>query len=247
MLELRPSKYTRRIMNLPNPDSAPLLWLDETAVAVNKPAGLLVHNSTWAGPKETSLRQLVARQLGRQTYPIHRLDRPTSGVLLYALSSEAARRWHDQLRQPDTRKVYLALARGRIDVPMTIDLPLKEGDVPRPAITHIQPLHYNPNENVTLVAARIETGRRHQIRRHLSRIAHQIIGDTTYGKGRINHHFRERYHLHRLFLHAWTLDITHPYSGERLHLEAGLPAELLQVISQLFPNMTMEPPIFDSD
>ncbi len=234
-------------MNLPNPDSAPLLWLDETAVAVNKPAGLLVHNSKWAGPKETSLRQLVARQLGRQTYPIHRLDRPTSGVLLYALSSEAARLWHDQLRQSDTRKVYLALARGRIDAPMTIDLPLKEGDAPRPAITHIQPLHYNPDENVTLVAARIETGRRHQIRRHLSRVAHQIIGDTTYGKGRINRHFRERYRLHRLFLHAWTLDITHPYSGERLHLEAGLPTELLQVISQLFPNMTMEPPIFDSD
>ena len=226
-------------------DAIPVLWQDDTAVAVNKPAGLLVHNSKWAGPKETSLRQLAARQLGRQTYPIHRLDRPTSGVLLYALSSEAARRWHDQLRQPDTRKTYLALARGRIDAPMTIALPLKEGDTPRPAVTHIRPLGYNAEEDVTLVTARIETGRRHQIRRHLSRVAHQIIGDTTYGKGRINRHFRERYRLHRLFLHAWALDITHPYTGERLHLEAGIPAELLQVLSQLFPEITMEPPIFD--
>ena len=226
----------------PNPDLIPILWQNATAVAVNKPAGLLVHNSKWAGPKETSLRQIVARQIGLQTFPIHRLDRPTSGVLLYALSSEAARLWHDQLRQPDTRKTYLALARGRIEAPMTIDLPLKERDTPRPAVTHIQPLDYHPDENVTLVTARIETGRRHQIRRHLSRVAHQIIGDTTYGKGRINRYFRERYNLHRLFLHAWTLDITHPFTGERLHLRADLPLDLLQVIYQLFPRTTLEPP-----
>jgi len=219
----------------------PILWWDASAVAVNKPAGVLVHNSKWAGPKETSLRQLVARQMARQTYPIHRLDRPTSGVLLYAFSSEAARAWHDQLRQPDTRKVYLALARGRIDARLTIDRPLKEGRESRPAVTHIAPIAYHADENVTLVAARIETGRRHQIRRHLSRIAHQIIGDTTYGKGRINRHFRARYGLHRLFLHAWTLDITHPLTGEHLHLHAELPPELLQIIYQLFPHLSLKP------
>ena len=213
----------------------PILWQDDTAVAVNKPAGYLVHNSKWAGPKETSLRQLVARQLGMQTFPIHRLDRPTSGVLLYALSSQHARLWHDQLRQPDTHKTYLALVRGHIHAPLTIDLPLKEGGKPRPAITHVQPLAYHPQEHVTLITARIETGRQHQIRRHLSRIAHQLIGDTTYGKGRINRHFRATYQLHRLFLHAWQMDITHPLTGERLHLQAPLPAELLRVLEQLFP------------
>jgi tRNA pseudouridine65 synthase len=221
------------------PQSAPhrvsILWRDETAVAVNKPAGLLVHNSKWAGPKETSLRQIVARQLGQQTFPVHRLDRPTSGVLLYALSSEAARRWHEQLRRPDTVKRYLALARGRIDEPVTIDRPLKEGKTPRPAVTHITPLAYQPEEDVTLVVARIETGRRHQIRRHLSRIAHQLIGDTTYGKGRINRYFRQAYDLHRLFLHAWTLDIVHPYTEQPLHLRAELPPELQRVLQQLFP------------
>jgi len=90
-----------------------IIWQDETAVAVNKPAGLLVHNSKWAGPKETSLRQMVARQIDRQVYPVHRLDRPTSGVLIYALSRDAARLWHDQLARPDTRKTYIALARGK--------------------------------------------------------------------------------------------------------------------------------------
>ncbi len=212
----------------------PILWQDETAVAVHKPAGLLVHNSRWAGPKETSLRQLVARQLGQQTYPIHRLDRPTSGVLLYALSHDAARHWHAQLRQPDTMKIYLALARGCIDHPLTIDLPLKEGERFRPAVTHIQPLAYHAGEHVTWLAARIETGRRHQIRRHLSRVAHQLIGDTTYGKGRINRHFREVYGLHRLFLHAWRLEITHPYTGERLRLRASLPPDLRMPLKRLF-------------
>ncbi|HEY80003.1 MAG TPA: hypothetical protein EYP25_06875 [Anaerolineae bacterium] len=231
-------------MSHPIPLSEPLsmLWRDDTAVAVNKPAGLLVHNSKWAGPKETSLRQLTARQTGRRTYPIHRLDRPTSGVTLYAFSSEAARAWHHQLRQPDTRKIYLALARGRIDAPLTIQRPLKEGNAPRPAITHIQPLAYNADEHVTLVTVRIETGRRHQIRRHLSRIAHQIIGDTTYGKGRINRHFRARYGLHRLFLHAWSLHITHPFTGERLAIHADPPPDLLQVIHQLFPDRTLKSP-----
>ena len=148
-------------MSQPNPGThlIPILWMDDTAVAVNKPAGLLVHNSKWAGPKETSLRQIVAQQLGRRTFPIHRLDRPTSGVLLYALSSEAARAWHAQLRYPDTHKTYLALARGQIEAPRTIERPLKDGKTPRPAITHIQPLCYNADEHVTLVIARIETGR----------------------------------------------------------------------------------------
>ncbi len=214
-----------------------ILWEDATAIAVNKPAGLLVHNSKWAGPKETSLRQLAARQIGRQVYPIHRLDRPTSGILLYALSREAARLWHDQLAQADTRKTYLALARGWLAGSMTVDHPLKSGSARRPALTHFQPLHYSQTEHVTLVLAMPRTGRQHQIRRHLARCAHQIIGDTTYGKGRINRHFRQTYDLHRLFLHALALDITHPLTGQRLQLRADLPPELLTPARQLFPDI----------
>jgi tRNA pseudouridine65 synthase len=213
-----------------------IIWQDETAVAVNKPAGLLVHNSKWAGPKETSLRQMVARQIDQQVYPVHRLDRPTSGVLIYALSRETARLWHDQLARPDTHKTYIALARGWLAGPMTVDHPLKDGKTRRPALTHFRPVAYCPQERVTLVQARPRTGRQHQIRRHLARTAHQIIGDTTYGKGRINRYFRETYDLHRLFLHAIALDIAHPVTGERLHLQAGLPPELLRPLHQLFPD-----------
>ena len=217
-----------------------ILWQDATAVVVNKPAGLLVHNSKWAGPKETSLRQLVARQLGQQVYPIHRLDRPTSGVLLYALTRDAARQWHDQLASADTHKTYIALARGWLAGPMTADHPLKDGNVRRPALTYFQPLAYCPEERVTLVQAMPRTGRQHQIRRHLARTAHQIIGDTTYGKGRINRHFREAYGLHRLFLHAAALDITHPVTGQPLRLRAPLPPELLHPLHLLFPEHAVD-------
>ncbi len=214
-----------------------IIWRDDSVIAVNKPAGLLVHNSRWAGPKETSLRQLVARQIGQQVYPIHRLDRPTSGVLLYARTREAARLWHDQLARSDTNKTYIALARGRLAGPMTVDHPLKIDEVRRPALTHFLPLNYCPAEHVTLVQAMPRTGRQHQIRRHLARTAHQIIGDTTYGKGRINRYFRQTYALHRLFLHAAGLDITHPVTGQRLSLRAPLPADLLRSLRQLFPEM----------
>jgi len=214
-----------------------ILWQDDTAIAVDKPAGLLVHNSKWAGPKEISLRQLAARQLGRQVYPIHRLDRPTSGILLYALDGDSARLWHDQLAHPDAVKTYVVLARGRLAGPMTVDHPLKKGKTRRPALTHFRPLCYCPEERVTLALARPRTGRQHQIRRHLARTAHQIIGDTTYGKGRINNHFREAYGLHRLFLHAIRLDITHPATGQRLHLHAPLPPELLALLAHLCPDV----------
>jgi len=231
-------------MNSESTDSAmqtviEILWRDDTVVAINKPSGLLVHNSKWAGPKETSLRQLVARQIGQQVYPIHRLDRPTSGVLLYALERGAARSWHEQLARPDTHKTYIALARGWLAGPMTADHPLKDGNTRRSALTHFLPLAHCPKEDVTLVQAMPCTGRQHQIRRHLARTAHQIIGDTTYGKGRINRHFRETYDLHRLFLHAFTLEISHPFTDERLHLQADFPPELLHSLSQLFPEQAV--------
>ncbi len=231
-----PVMDTEAPTTLPEKSPIEILWRDDSIVVVNKPAGLLVHNSKWAGPKETSLRQLVARQIDRQTYPVHRLDRPTSGVLLYALTRESARLWHDQLSQPDTRKTYIALARGWLAGPMTVDHPLKDGNARRPALTHFQPLAYCPAERVTLVQAMPRTGRQHQIRRHLARAAHPIIGDTTYGKGRINRHFREVYDLHRLFLHAAALTITHPVTGQRLHLHAALPPELQHPLHRLFPD-----------
>ncbi len=212
-----------------------ILWQDETALAVNKPSGLLVHNSRYAGPKEYSLRQMLGEQLGHSVYPLHRLDRPTSGVLLFVKQRHLAKSWQDQLALSSTRKTYLALVRGRFTAPVIIDHPLKEGDVRREARSQAAPLLSSLVERCSLVQVQIETGRKHQVRRHLAHISHPIIGDTTYGKGDINRHYRVQYDLWRLALHAWRLDIIHPGTDECLHLCAPLPNDLLSPLSLLFP------------
>lgn len=215
--------------------SIDILWQDDTVLAVNKPSGLLVHNSRYAGPKEYSLRQMVGEQLGHPVYPIHRLDRPTSGVLLFVKQRQWAQPWHDQLTSASSRKTYLALVRGHLTAPAMIDHPLKEGNVRREARSHVSLLLSSSVERCSLVQVQIETGRKHQVRRHLNHISHPIIGDTTYGKGAINRHYRAQYDLWRLALHAWRLDIIHPETDECLRLCAPLPDDLLSPLFALFP------------
>lgn len=212
-----------------------ILWHDDTAVAVNKPSGLLVHNSHFAGPKERSLRQITGEQLDRRLYPVHRLDRPTSGVLLFAVEREFARAWHEQLAHESSEKYYLALVRGHLEAAVLIDHPISDGDKRREARSQVTPLLQSPIERCSLVQVRLDTGRKHQARRHLNHISHPVIGDTTHGKGDINRHYRAEYDLHRLALHAWRLHIDHPLTGERLHLHAPLPADLTAIFSRLFP------------
>lgn len=215
--------------------SIEILWQDDTALAVNKPSGLLVHNSHYAGPKEYSLRQMVGEQFRQPVYPIHRLDRPTSGVLIFVKQRRWANPWQDQLTSSPTEKIYLALVRGRLTAPVIIDHPLKEGDTRREARSHAAPLFSSPIERCSLVQVRTETGRKHQVRRHLAHISHPIIGDSTYGKGDINRHYRAQYDLRRLALHAWRLDIHHPLTNECLRLCAPVPADLHSPLSLLFP------------
>ncbi len=212
-----------------------ILWQDETALAVNKASGLLVHNSRYAGPKEHSLRQMVGEQIGWPVYPLHRLDRPTSGVVLFVKQRHWASRWQDQLALSSTKKIYLALVRGHLTIPATIDHSLKEGDVRREARSQVIPLLNSSVERCSLVQVQIETGRRHQVRRHLAHISHPIIGDTTYGKGDINRHYRAQYDLWRLALHAWKLDIRHPLTDGLLRLNAPLPVDLQSPLISLFP------------
>lgn len=220
---------------LPESPSIEILWQDETALAVNKPSGLLVHNSRWAGPKEYSLRQMVGEQLRIAVYPVHRLDRPTSGVLIFVKERQWAQPWHDQLTAASSRKTYLALVRGHLSAPATIDHPIKDGDIRREARSHVSPLLSSASERCSLVQVQIETGRKHQVRRHMKHINHPIIGDTTYGPGAINRHYRMEYDLWRLALHAWQLDIIHPETGMGLRLCAPVPADLLIPLQALFP------------
>jgi tRNA pseudouridine65 synthase len=219
-----------------------ILYRDDTLVAVDKPAGLLVHRSQETAVAGVCLLQRLRDQIGRRVYPLHRLDRPTSGVLLFALDADTARRVAAQFRQGGVAKHYLAVVRGYAPARGRIDHPLKRlpprgrarpavGDAQR-AVTRFQRLATvelpfavdpHPTSRYALVALAPRTGRRHQLRRHMKHIAHPIIGDTCYGKGAHNRLFRERLGIRGLLLTAVRLGLNHPVTGERFVIAAPLP------------------------
>ncbi|MEW5848341.1 MAG: pseudouridine synthase [Myxococcota bacterium] len=208
-----------------------ILWEDETAWVVAKPAGMLVHNSAWAGPREVS----VVQRMGAAAYAVHRLDRGTSGVLVLARSPEHAAAWQRALVDENTVKVYLALVRGQLRAPVHVDHPLKDEDgVLHPAISDVRPVLTSVEPRCSVVAVRLHTGRTHQVRRHLHHLSHPVIGDANYGKGPLNRDMAARFGCTRLQLHALRLQVTHPTSGQRLNLVAPLPAELVTSWHRIF-------------
>jgi tRNA pseudouridine65 synthase len=231
-----------------------LLYRDDTLVAVNKPAGLQVHRSR--GSEVTAagryLLQRLRDQLGRWVFPLHRLDRPTSGVILFALDGDTARRVAAQFRRGEVEKHYLAVVRGYAPDAGRIDHPLKRltsrgrgrpaAGVPQTAVTDYRCLAKvelpfavapYPTSRYSLVGLAPKTGRRHQLRRHLKHIAHPIIGDTCYGKGAHNHLFRERLGIRGLLLTAVGLGLDHPLTGARILIEAPLPGRFRALLKRL--------------
>ncbi len=207
-----------------------ILYRDADVVAVNKPSGLAVHRG-WADDDEFAMT-VVRDLLGQWVYPVHRLDRGASGVLLFGLSPEAARALCGAFERHEVEKRYVALVRGAPPEALVIDHPLRpdNSDVPQPAITDVRLL--TQFGRYAWVEARPKSGRLHQIRRHLKHISCPIIGDVRYGKGEHNRVFRERYALHRLALHAAALRVRAP-DGRELHLEAPLPTDLSNTLQQL--------------
>jgi tRNA pseudouridine65 synthase len=191
--------------------------------------------------------QRLRDQLGRPVYPAHRLDRATSGVLLFALEPAVHVRLAAAFEASEIAKRYLAIVRGWPAEALTIDHALSrlEADAPgaaRPARTHVTrlaiaelPLRVDryPTSRYALVELEPLTGRRHQLRRHLRHVDHPIIGDTTYGQGRHNRLFRERFGSARLLLHALSLALRHPLTGEWLSIVAPPPADFAAVVAAL--------------
>lgn len=206
----------------------PILHQDDVLVAVNKPSGLAVHRG-WAQDPAYALT-LVRDQVGRRVHPVHRLDKATSGVLLFAFDSDIVRRVQKQFEDGRVDKRYLALVRGIPPEEGIIDHPVKRalrGTGERiPAVTEYCRLA--TFERFALMEARPKTGRLHQIRRHFKHLTHPLVGDVRYGKGDINRLFRQRFGLHRLALHAVELRLEHPESGEDLRLVAELPDDLAE-------------------
>jgi tRNA pseudouridine65 synthase len=208
---------------LSTPD-IPLLHRDDHLVVVNKPSGLAVHRGM--SRERIVVLQLVRNLVGRHVYPVHRLDRATSGALLLALSPGTARLLQEQWESGGVEKRYLALVRGIPPEEGVIDSPVpRSPHGPRvPAVTEFRRLAVF--ERYALMEARPLTGRLHQIRRHFKHISHPLIGDVRYGKGEHNRLFRERFGLHRLALHAVSLEFDHPATGERMRVVAAVPEDL---------------------
>ncbi|WP_419811282.1 pseudouridine synthase [Bacterioplanoides sp.] len=217
----------------------PVIYQDDHLIAINKPSGLLVHRSEIDRHETRFALQLVRNMLGHHVFPVHRLDKPTSGVLLFAKSSEIASLVVDQWRERAVDKRYLAIVRGyfpesvHLDKAMSppVDKYAKHERVkpPQEAITDFRclaqvelPIAIDkyPQSRYSLIEALPKTGRKHQIRRHLKHLAHPIIGDARYGKGKHSRYFRDHFDAPRLLLHAWQLTMQHPVSGETLILNA---------------------------
>jgi len=209
----------------------PILYRSATLVAVDKPSGLAVHRGQSRDPVHAL--ELVRDQVGAYVYPVHRLDRGTSGVLVFALSSEAAKTLGGAFERGAIEKLYLALVRGAPPDRARVEhaLSREDGKLPQPAVTEFKTLaRYG---RYALVEAAPETGRTHQIRRHLKHLSCPIIGDVRYGKGEHNRWFRTRYALHRLALHAASLTLDDPKTSERVTIRAPLPEELARTFSAL--------------
>ncbi len=219
-----------------------ILYHDDFLVAINKPAGMLVHRSAIDRHETRFAMQILRDQLGQHVYPLHRLDKPTSGVLLFALSQDIARQMAGQFTQ-GVEKTYLAIVRGYTDEQGIIDYPLKEQldrmtdskcDPDKPAqqaITRYRrlatvelpyPVGRYATARYSLVEVSPKTGRKHQIRRHMKHVFHPIVGDTTHGDGKHNAFFRKHFDCHRLLLAATRLGFAHPVTGERVEIEASL-------------------------
>lgn len=232
----------------------PILYQDDWLVAINKPAGLLVHRSLIDKHETQFAVQLLRDQLGQKVYPVHRLDRPTSGVLLFALDATTARALTEQFTQGLVQKTYLAVVRGFCEPTGVIDYALKEeldeiadakADPNKPAqnaITHYRTLEQfelpfasskHPTSRYSLLELQPKTGRKHQLRRHLKHIFHPIVGDTTHGDGKQNQLFREQLGCERLLLHASHLQLLHPMNHQTLQLAAPLAANFTVALQNL--------------
>ncbi len=221
----------------------PILYQDDNYIAIHKPLGLLVHRTRISEDKRFVL-QMLRNQIGQWVYPVHRLDRPTSGVLIFGLNSDAARLLAQEFEQRQVEKRYLAVVRGYTEEGGVIDYQLQEETWTerQPAVTAYRklaqvelphPVGRYQTARYSLLEVRPQTGRMHQIRKHMKHIFHPIVGDTTHGDGKQNKLFLELFDVRRLLLVATELEFQHPYTSEKLTIKTVPEPELLDLFEKL--------------
>jgi tRNA pseudouridine65 synthase len=235
----------------PARETLPLLYQDERLVIVDKPSGLLVHRSPIDRHETRFALQILRDQLGRHVYPLHRIDKGTSGALAFALDPESAREYAAAFASRGVVKTYVALVRGWPPAQGRIERPLSAVEDERSRPQHAEPrealTRYSrldtfelpfrvdryPSARYALLQLHPHTGRRHQLRRHLAGESHPIVGDSTYGKGRHNRLFREQFGVQRLLLACTRLEFAGSPTTAALTVEAPLATEFAALLTRL--------------
>lgn len=225
-----------------------VIFRDEHFIAVNKPSGLFVHKNV-IEPKAPHALSYVRELNGGHVWPVHRLDRPTSGVLVFACSKLATSLLSREFREKRVAKTYHAVVRGYTEIQGVIDHPLlsEQGTSRKDSVTTYtriktvelpHPVGPYQTARYSLLEVKPVTGRRHQIRRHFDHLFHPLIGDRVYGDGRHNRFVRETFGVGRLLLSATDLEFIHPFTGEPIHLRADIQEDMASLINTMFGSMS---------
>lgn len=220
-----------------------IIYQDEQLVAINKPHGLLVHRSKIAAEADVFALQLLRDQLGQKVYPVHRIDRKTSGILLFALSEEMDKSMKQLFAEKQVGKSYLAIVRGFTNDEDTIDYSLrKENGQLQEAVTHYRtlqrteiavPFGKHNTSRYSLLEVKPETGRMHQIRKHMAHINHPIIGDRPHGCNKQNKLFKEKWQMDKMMLHAKELSFVQPSNDQIINISANISSEFERTLEFL--------------
>lgn len=224
-------------------DSIEIIYQDDILVAVNKPNNFLIHQSHYArNIKEPTLLEVLQQQLGFPLYPIHRLDRKTSGIILLLKNNEFIPEFQALFTNNIIHKTYFAIVRGYSPATGTIDSPVKNDDtgVYKDALTNYStsatveldiPVTPYDKSRYSLIKLMPETGRMHQLRKHLNKINHPIVGDYKYGDRFHNRMYETQFDCNYMFLHAYKIEFTHPLTAQKMCLTADFPIDWLLIFN----------------
>jgi len=222
-----------------------IIFEDNYFIAVNKPNNMLVHHAHHSRnmSHEVSLLKLISESLGLKVYPIHRLDRKTSGIILLAKETGFVSKFQELFTENKIDKNYFGVVRGFSKATKTIDTPVKgkDANVHKEALTHLETLNkvtldiavkpYN-SSRYSLVKLMPKTGRMHQLRIHTNKISHPLIGDTKYGDKNHDVMFETNFGWKNMFLHAGILVFNHPFTNEKLTLKASFPDDWIALFNE---------------
>nr|WP_144894494.1 pseudouridine synthase [Lutibacter sp. Hel_I_33_5] len=229
-----------------------IIFEDKYCICVRKPNNMLVHHAYHSRNviEEQSLLQLMDEEIGGKFYPIHRLDRKTSGILLLAKETKFVSKFQELFTNNEIQKTYYGVVRGFSPETKTIDSPVKgrDANVHKEALTHLRtlenitldiPVKPYDSSRYSLVEMSPKTGRMHQLRVHTNKISHPLLGDTKYGDKNHDTMFDENFGWKNMFLHAGSLAFNHPFTKEELFLKASFPKDWIS----LFDEFTWKNPL----